>query len=180
MRINCIVRIKRNHGITCNKYAHAFNLNVCIRLIKLAFKFFFKFALVAFYVCLTVLSLIMMFFVRSEFFVFAPTFLNMHRHLLYLQRSLFPTSYSILFLLRFHGNKAAPVSSWVFCDQTFKSAASIGFSQESDGSWFWLFNCIFCVLRDNGDVLLWRFTRGESFNVSDIFRLEPTLSVFWK
>ena len=37
-----------------------------------------------------------------------------------------------------------------------------------------------CVLGHNGDVLHPRFTRGESFNeVSDIFRLEPTLSVFW-
>ena len=51
------------------------------------------------------------------------------------------------------------------------SAANIGFSQESDGSWVRLFNSIFCVLGDNGDVLHWRFTRGESFNeVSDIFK----------
>ena len=37
--------------------------------------------------------------------------------------------------------------------------ASIGISQEGDGSWFRLFNSIFCVLGHNGDVLHSRFTR---------------------
>ena len=80
-------------------------------------------------------------------------------------------SYSTLFLSRFHANMAARVSSWICCDHTFKSAANIGFSQESDGRWVRLFSSIFCVLGDNGDVLHWQFTRGESFNeVSDIFK----------
>ena len=80
-------------------------------------------------------------------------------------------SYSMLFLSSFHENMAARVSSWIFCDHTFKSAANIGFSQTSNGSWVRLFNSIFCVLGDNGNVLHWRFTRGESFDeVSDIFK----------
>lgn len=84
-------------------------------------------------------------------------------------RSVF-VSYSMLFLSKFHTNMAGRTSSWISCDHTFKSVANIGFVQVSDGTWVRLFNSLFCVLGDNGNVLHWRFTRGESFReVSDIF-----------
>ena len=80
------------------------------------------------------------------------------------------TSYSVLFLTKFHTDMARRTSSWISCDHTFKSAANIGFVQECDNSWVRLFNSLFCVLGNNGDVLHWRFTRGESFReVSNIF-----------
>jgi hypothetical protein len=80
------------------------------------------------------------------------------------------SSYTTMFLPKFHADMACRTSSWISCDHTFKSAANIGFFQSSDGSWIRLFNSLFCVLGEKGDVLHWRFTRGESFKeVNDIF-----------
>ena len=61
-------------------------------------------------------------------------------------------------------------SKWLACDHTFKSAANIGVTRESDGKWIKVMKCLFCVLGENGNILHWRFTRGESFEeVKSIF-----------
>ena len=80
------------------------------------------------------------------------------------------SSYSALYDQMFHDDMTCRTSEWVFCDHTFKSAANIGFVRESDGKWIKLFKCVFVILGKGGEVLHWKFTRGESFEeVRDIF-----------
>ncbi|XP_028410080.1 uncharacterized protein LOC114532711 [Dendronephthya gigantea] len=85
-------------------------------------------------------------------------------------RSVF-VSYSLLFDQLFYDDMACRTSRWLACDHTFKSAGNIGFTRESDGRWIKLMKCVFIVLDNNGKIIHWRFTKGESFNeVSGIFR----------
>ena len=72
-------------------------------------------------------------------------------------------SCSLLFPPAFHADMEHRIFLWISCDHTFKSVANIGFCRSSDGSWVRLFRSIFYVMGGNGDVLHWRFTRGESF-----------------
>lgn len=80
-------------------------------------------------------------------------------------------SYSLLFDEIYYNDMTKRTSKWLACDHTFKSAANIGMTRESDGRWIKAMKCIFCVLGENGDVLHWRFTRGESFDeVREMFQ----------
>jgi hypothetical protein len=85
-------------------------------------------------------------------------------------RSVF-ISYSLLFDQIFYDDMAVRTSRWVACDHTFKSAANIGFTRQTDGRWIKAMKCIFIVLDNNGKIIHWRFTKGESFGeVSGIFK----------
>lgn len=84
-------------------------------------------------------------------------------------RSVF-IAYSLLFDQTFFNDMTRRTSKWLACDHTFKSAANIGITRKSDGGWLKMMKCLFCVLGESGDVLHWRFTRGESFDeVKSIF-----------
>ena len=59
---------------------------------------------------------------------------------------------------------------WISCDHTFKSVANIGYKRSSDGKWIRLYNYVFCILNENGNVIQWQFTKSENFNeVSKMF-----------
>ena len=59
---------------------------------------------------------------------------------------------------------------WISCDHTFKSVANIGYKRSSDGKWIRLYNSVFCILNENGNVIKWLFTKSENFNeVSKMF-----------
>ena len=59
---------------------------------------------------------------------------------------------------------------WISCDHTFKNVANIGYKRSSDGKWIRLYNSVFCILNENGNVIQWQFTRSENFNeVSKMF-----------
>ena len=59
---------------------------------------------------------------------------------------------------------------WISCDHTFKSVANIGYKRSSDGKWIRLYNSVFCILNENGNVIQWQFTKSENFNeVSKMF-----------
>ena len=79
-------------------------------------------------------------------------------------------SFSSLYESVFFKDISERTGRWLSCDHTFKSAANIGFVRESDARWIKLFKCVFCVLNECGQILHWRFTRGESFEeVNDVF-----------
>ena len=62
------------------------------------------------------------------------------------------------------------LARWMSCDHTFKSVANIGYKRPSDGKWIKLYNSVFCILNEKGEVLQWQFTRSENFNeVSAMF-----------
>jgi len=50
------------------------------------------------------------------------------------------------------------------CDHTFKSVANIGYKRPSDGKWIKLYNFVYCILNEKGEVLQWQFTRSKNFN----------------
>ena len=59
---------------------------------------------------------------------------------------------------------------WISCDHTFKNVANIGYKRSSDGKWIRLYNSVFCILNENGNVIQWQFTKSENFNeVSKMF-----------
>ncbi len=63
------------------------------------------------------------------------------------------TAYAMLFDQAFYEDMAHQTSKWLACDHTFKSAANIGLTRESDGRWMKVMKCVFCVLGTDGDVV---------------------------
>ena len=105
--------------------------------------------------------------ITEHFLNFSKVFFEFpHEQLI---RSVF-IAYSLLFDQTFFNDMTRRTSKWLACDHTFKSAANIGITRKSDGGWLKMMKCLFCVLGESGDVLHWRFTRGESFDeVKSIF-----------
>ncbi len=54
-------------------------------------------------------------------------------------------SYSLLFDQAFYDDMISRTSMWLACDHTFKSAANIGFTRESDGRWIKAIKCVFII-----------------------------------
>ena len=50
--------------------------------------------------------------------------------------------YSLLFDQAFYDDMISRTSMWLACDHTFKSAANIGFTRESDGRWIKAMKCL--------------------------------------
>ena len=45
-------------------------------------------------------------------------------------------------------------------DHTFKVACNIGIKRKSDNKWEKMFDSLFCVLNDKGQVMGWQLTKG--------------------
>lgn len=56
-----------------------------------------------------------------------------------------------------------PISSYLSIDHTFKIASNIGY-RRSDGKWVTLYNSLFIVLNELGQVVMWQFTNSTSFD----------------
>jgi hypothetical protein len=68
----------------------------------------------------------------------------------------------MLFLPTFHADMERSISLWILCDHTFKLVANIGFCWSVMAAGL-LCSGVFFVMRENGEVLHWRFSQGESF-----------------
>jgi len=49
-------------------------------------------------------------------------------------------------------------ADWLSADHTFKSVMNIGYPRKVDGKWLKVFNVLFCVLNEHGQIIKWRFT----------------------
>ena len=49
---------------------------------------------------------------------------------------------------------------WLSSDHTFKSVMNIGYPRKVDGKWVNVFNALFCVLNEKGQIIKWRFTKS--------------------
>ena len=54
-------------------------------------------------------------------------------------------------------------NEWVSMDHTFKVACNIGLKRKSESKWETLYDSLFCVMNENGQVMGWQFTKGTSF-----------------
>ena len=52
----------------------------------------------------------------------------------------------------------------ISCNHTFKVAANIGFKNPTNGTWVKMYDSVFCILNENGQVVKWCFTKGTSFD----------------
>ncbi|KXJ14702.1 hypothetical protein AC249_AIPGENE5021 [Exaiptasia diaphana] len=50
-------------------------------------------------------------------------------------------------------------AKWISADHTFKSVMNIGYSDAIDKKWQKLYNSIFIIMNEKGEVLKWRFTK---------------------
>ena len=51
----------------------------------------------------------------------------------------------------------------ILCNHTFKVAANIGFKNPTNGTWVKMYDSVFCILNENGQVVKWCF-KGTSFD----------------
>lgn len=72
-----------------------------------------------------------------------------------------------MFLNEFQSREDQYISSikkttadWLSTDHTFKSVMNIGYPSKVDGKWVNVFNALFCVLNEKGQILKWRFTKS--------------------
>lgn len=62
-------------------------------------------------------------------------------------------------------------ADWLSADHTFKSVMNIGYPRKVDGKWVKVFNALFCVLNEYGQIIKWRFTRStESDETKALFQ----------
>ena len=62
-------------------------------------------------------------------------------------------------------------ADWLSADHTFKSVMNIGYPRKVDGKWVKVFNALFCVLNEYGQIMKWRFTRStESDETKALFQ----------
>lgn len=62
-------------------------------------------------------------------------------------------------------------ATWISCDHTFKVVANIGLLHQSDKKWEKQYNSMFCILNENGIVLVWQLTKGTAFdNIRDLLK----------
>lgn len=54
-------------------------------------------------------------------------------------------------------------NEWISMDHTFKVACNIGLKRKSDSKWETLYDSLFCVMNEKGQVMGWQFTKGTSF-----------------
>lgn len=54
--------------------------------------------------------------------------------------------------------------TWLSCDHTFKCTGNVGYRRRSDNKWTQIYNSVFCIMNEHGQVLKWLFTKGESFD----------------
>ena len=54
-------------------------------------------------------------------------------------------------------------NEWVSMDHTFKVACNIGLKRKSDSKWETLYDSLFCVMNEKGQVMGWQFNKGTSF-----------------
>lgn len=60
---------------------------------------------------------------------------------------------------------------WISMDHTFKVACNIGIKRKSDNKWEKMFDSLFCVLNEKGQVMGWQLTKGTSFeNIRDLIQ----------
>lgn len=60
---------------------------------------------------------------------------------------------------------------WISMDHTFKVACNIGIKQKLDNQWKKMFDSLFCVLNEKGQVMGWQLTKGTSFkNIRDLIQ----------
>lgn len=52
---------------------------------------------------------------------------------------------------------------WIIPAHTFKVACNIGVKRKSDNKWETLYDSLFCVMNEKGQVMGWQFTKGTSF-----------------
>ena len=67
---------------------------------------------------------------------------------------------------------------WISMDHTFKVAANIGVIRPCTGKWETQYSSVFIVLNEEGQVVGWQLTKGESLNEVD--KLLTNLLVRWK
>ena len=58
---------------------------------------------------------------------------------------------------------AIPIGDYISLDHTFKVPSNIGYTR-ADGKWVTLYNSVFIVLNDIGQVVTWQFTASTSFS----------------
>lgn len=59
--------------------------------------------------------------------------------------------------------KEIGTDGWISMDHTFKVACNIGIKRKSDNKWEKMFDTLFCVLNEKGQVMGWQLTKGTSF-----------------
>lgn len=72
-----------------------------------------------------------------------------------------------MFLNEFESRENEYISSikkttadWLSRDHTFKSAMNTGYPSNVDSKWVNVFNALFCVLNEKGQIIEWRFTKS--------------------
>lgn len=63
----------------------------------------------------------------------------------------------------YHHMASLPIRTFISLDHTFKIASNIGFVR-SDGKWVTLYNSVFIVLNELGQVVTWQFTQTTSLD----------------
>lgn len=62
-------------------------------------------------------------------------------------------------------------AKWISADHTFKSVMNIGYTGDVDRKWVKLYNTIFCITNEKGQILKWQFTKTtKSDEVQAIFQ----------
>ena len=54
-------------------------------------------------------------------------------------------------------------NEWISMDHKFKVACNIGLKRKSDSKLETLYDSLFCVMNEKGQVMGWQFTKGTSF-----------------
>ena len=93
------------------------------------------------------------------------------------KEAVFPSAKFIemIFLDEFYNREQYYISSikkttadWISADHTFKSVMNIGYPRKEDGKWINVFNALFCVLNEKGQVIKWRFTKSTKAEETEI------------
>ena len=62
-------------------------------------------------------------------------------------------------------------NGWISMDHTLKVACNIGIKRKSDNKWETLYDSLFCVMNEKGQVMGWQVTKGTFFeNVRNLLQ----------